>query len=55
MGVVVRGSFKNTERFLDRAHKRAFYKSLDKYGKQGVEALSLATPLTVENRRVMGL
>lgn len=45
MGVVVKGSFKNTERFLDRAHKRAFYRDLEKYGKQGVDALSQATPI----------
>ena len=45
MGVVVKGSFKNTERFLGRAHKRAFYRDLEKYGKQGVDALSQATPI----------
>lgn len=45
MGVVVKGSFKNTESFLGRAHKRAFYRDLEKYGKQGVDALSQATPI----------
>lgn len=45
MGVVVKGSFKNTEKFLKRAEKRDFYDRLDEYGRKGVAALSAATPV----------
>ena len=39
------GSFKNTERFLAGAKKKKFYSLLDSYGRQGVNALSSATPI----------
>lgn len=39
-----RGSFKNTETFLNKLLKRDFLSNLDKYGKMGVEALAEATP-----------
>lgn len=49
MGSVItfsqKGSFKNTETFLNRVKKKNFYKSLDKYGQEGVKALSAATPV----------
>lgn len=40
-----RGDFKNTERFLSKAQKKEFLKSLEKYGRLGVSALSSATPV----------
>lgn len=43
--MVVKGSFKKTETFLNRAKRGAFYRHLHKYGKQGVAALSAATPV----------
>lgn len=42
--VKVGGSFKKTEAFLQR-NKRMKFKSLDKYGKEGVQALAAATPV----------
>ena len=43
--IVCSGSFKKTERFLDRILRRDYYSTLDKYGRMGVEALSAATPV----------
>lgn len=40
-----RGNFKKTERFLDKAAHKDFLKDLDKYGREGVVALSAATPI----------
>lgn len=40
-----RGNFKRTEDFLKRATKIDYLKILEKYGKQGVAALSAATPV----------
>lgn len=42
--VTQRGSFDNTLSFLNRAKSGDFFKSLDKYGQEGVRALSAATP-----------
>lgn len=42
--VKVGGSFKKTEQFLQR-NKRMKFSSLDKYGKEGVQALAAATPV----------
>lgn len=39
------GSFKNTEAFLQRMKRGEVFKALDKYGKEGVDALSKATPI----------
>lgn len=39
-----KGDFRNLERFLKTMSKRDIFKSLDKYGRQGVAALSSATP-----------
>jgi len=39
-----RGSFKNIEKFLDRSRKLNFLNTLNKYGKEGVNVLSAATP-----------
>lgn len=39
------GDFNGLEAFLKRAGKREYLKALDKYGKQGVDALASATPL----------
>lgn len=39
------GSFKNTERFLNRIKRGDLFKSLNKYGEKGVQALSNATPV----------
>lgn len=39
------GSFKNTENFLNAMTKRDIFASLDKYGREGVAALSKATPV----------
>lgn len=40
-----RGSFKNTEAFLNRAMKKNYREILEKYAKKGVQALSSATPV----------
>ena len=40
-----KGSFKNTEKFLDRAAKTRYLDILDRYGKEGVDALASATPV----------
>ena len=40
-----RGSFKNTERFLNYVKGRKYLNALDKWGQYGVEALSAATPV----------
>lgn len=47
MGIVIKqsGSFKNTERFFDRAKKFNASSILKKYGEKGVAALSAATPV----------
>ena len=39
-----KGDFKFTMRFLKKISSRAFYKKLEDYAKEGVEALSNATP-----------
>ena len=39
-----KGSFRRTENFLSRVGKRDIYKSLERYGQEGVAALSSATP-----------
>ena len=39
-----KGDFKRTDSFLAKLLKRDIYSSLDKYGQQGVAALSSATP-----------
>jgi len=38
------GSFENTERFLRNASRTDIFRSLDKYGQEGVNALRAATP-----------
>ena len=40
-----KGDFKNLEKFLKRAKGKEFYQRLDYYGRQGVDALSKATPV----------
>ena len=40
-----KGNFNKTKNFLDFLKKQKFLKSLDKYGRMGVEALSAATPV----------
>lgn len=40
-----KGGFENTEKFLKRMSKTEIYRCLDKYGQQGVDALSSATPI----------
>ena len=46
-GVVFKhkGNLKKTTRFLERMVKEEYLKNLDKYGQEGVQALSLATPV----------
>lgn len=39
-----KGDFKNTEKFLRKISKGDIFRSLDKYGQEGVAALSAATP-----------
>lgn len=39
-----KGSFKKTESFLSKISGRSLYRSLDKYGREGVSALRSATP-----------
>ncbi len=38
------GSFKNTASFFDRVRNGSLFSELDRYGKQGVDALASATP-----------
>lgn len=47
MGIVFRhkGDFKKTERLLKKSFGNDYRKILEKYAQQGVEALSLATPI----------
>lgn len=45
INVTQRGSFRNTEEFLRRASYARIEQILDKYGKEGVLALSQATPI----------
>lgn len=40
-----KGSFKKTESFLDKLIKRNAFKVLNKYGEEGVRALTNATPV----------
>lgn len=40
-----KGSFQNTERFLNRMSKGEIYNTLSKYGQMGVDALANATPV----------
>lgn len=40
-----RGSFKNTEKFLNFVKGQRYLNALDKYGRIGVEALAAATPV----------
>jgi hypothetical protein len=42
--VTSRGSFSQTQAFLQRLQQREHFKVLEKYGPMGVEALSAATP-----------
>ena len=39
------GDFKNLERFLKNASRRNYRRLLEEYGRKGVDALSLATPV----------
>lgn len=43
--VTQKGDFKNTEKLLKKSLGRNYKKVLDKYGRKGVEALALATPM----------
>jgi len=43
-----KGSFNKTERFLTRAQRVQYRTILDAYGKQGVRALALATPVDTQ-------
>lgn len=51
MGIVIKhyGSFKNTERMLQRMSKMQIVSILEKYGDLGVAALSAATPINTGN------
>lgn len=40
-----KGDFRKTERFLKRARDADFFERLEEYGREGVEALSSATPV----------
>jgi hypothetical protein len=42
--ITTTGSFTDTSKFLNRMSKGDIYKALDGYARQGVEALSSATP-----------
>lgn len=39
------GDFKNLERFLKNASRRNYRQLLEEYGRRGVDALSMATPV----------
>ena len=49
--LVSKGDFTNTFRFLERAKEILKISDLDKYGKQGVEALQAATPVDTGKTR----
>lgn len=40
----IKGDYKRTERYFKRLTQKKYLQILDKYGKQGVEALAAATP-----------
>lgn len=40
-----KGSFKNTDNFLKSMSEKSIYKTLEKYAREGVSALSAATPV----------
>jgi len=40
-----KGSFENTNKFFKRMSQKNIFKSLDKYGAEGVAALAAATPV----------
>ena len=40
-----KGDFKKTERFLKKAEKADIWDRLEEYGREGVEALAMATPV----------
>ena len=40
----IKGDYKRTERYFKRLTQKKYLQILDRYGKQGVEALSAATP-----------
>ena len=40
-----KGNFDNTERFFKRALEKKYMANLDKYGREGVQALASATPV----------
>ena len=42
--LTAKGDLNNTYKFLDRILKRDFYKNLEAYGQEGVNALAEATP-----------
>lgn len=42
--ITQRGSFKNSERWLNRMKRREMFRTLNKYGAIGMAALSSATP-----------
>lgn len=46
MGVVFRhkGDFKKTKKFLDKLEKKDYYKNVENLAREGVRALSAATP-----------
>lgn len=41
----VSGSFKNLEKFLQKTSRGDHFRNLDRYGKEGVDALASATPI----------
>lgn len=45
IGISQKGSWKETEKFLKKAMGKNYRSILEKYGKQGVAALSAATPM----------
>ena len=40
-----KGDFKKTEKFLNKASKAEYFRKLEKYAREGVKALSAATPV----------
>lgn len=40
-----KGDFKKTEKFLNKASKEEYFRKLEKYAREGVKALSAATPV----------
>lgn len=49
ISITSKGDYKKTYDFLNKLERKDFLKDLDKYGQQGVAALSKSTPIDTSN------